>query len=180
MSAQQQLEDLLSEVAKGNRRALVSLYRATSARLYGVAYFILQDEAAAQETLQEVYLTLWEEAASARPNGLLPWTWLLGLTRDHAIAILRASHHDGALPLGIALNDIPATLAQAEPGRSAEGQLFAQALAQLSPDREEAIKLSYLQGWQYEDLAHQGVADRAGMRLWLRKALSQLREALSQ
>lgn len=180
MASQQELEDWIAGIAKGNRRALGALYRGTSARLFALAYFILQDDAAAEEALQQVYLTVWDEAAGYRANVLLPWTWLLSLTRVCAIEVLRASHRDGTKPLGITFADLPAMLAQAEPGVSAEGQMFANCLADLPPDREEAIKLSYLQGWSYEDLARQGVADAAGLRLWMRNALMQLRGCLSQ
>ena len=58
----QSLAGIMSLVAKRDRRAFAELYRATSAKLYGIVYRILQQRGLADEVLQEVYVKIWERA----------------------------------------------------------------------------------------------------------------------
>ena len=60
------LATLLPAIASGDRAALATLYRRTSAKLFGIAVRILGDEGAAEEVLQDVFVTVWNKAACSR------------------------------------------------------------------------------------------------------------------
>jgi RNA polymerase sigma-70 factor (ECF subfamily) len=53
------LADLLRRTAAGDRIAYAALYRATSAKLYGLVSRILPS-GEASEALQEAYVKIWE------------------------------------------------------------------------------------------------------------------------
>ena len=80
-AAAQELAQLLSRVALGDRVAFATLYRLTSARLFGVVLRIQQDRGAAEDVLQEVYVNVWRAAQSFNPgvSQALTWATLAGV-----------------------------------------------------------------------------------------------------
>ena len=53
----------LGRIPGGDRSALQTVYRLTSAKLFGVALRILGERSEAEDVLQEVYVTVWRKAA---------------------------------------------------------------------------------------------------------------------
>ena len=52
----------LARIPAGDRAALQTVYRLTSAKLFGVVLRILHERSEAEDVLQEVYLTVWRKA----------------------------------------------------------------------------------------------------------------------
>src|SRR5579885_576270 len=55
----------LARIPGGDRAALQTVYRLTSAKLFGVALRILGERSEAEDVLQEVYVTVWRMADDA-------------------------------------------------------------------------------------------------------------------
>ena len=91
MFTEQELVELISQIAKGNEQALSKLYDNTSSLVYGLALRILNDAFEAEEITIDVYMQVWQRAAEYDPNRSKPSAWLLMLTRSRAIDKLRAS-----------------------------------------------------------------------------------------
>ena len=64
-------------------------------------------------------------------------------------------------------------------GASEDGQRIEACMAQLEPDRAEAVKGAYLDGYSYEELAQRYAVPLNTMRTWLRRSLIKLRECLT-
>ena len=75
----------------GDRAALQTVYRLTSAKLFGVALRILGERSEAEDILQEVYVTVRRKAADFDASRASPMTWLIALARNRSIDRLRAS-----------------------------------------------------------------------------------------
>jgi len=56
---------------------------------------------------------------------------------------------------------------------------IAHCLATLEPDRAEAVRGAYLDGFSYEELAERYAVPINTMRTWLRRSLIKLRECLT-
>lgn len=56
--ARARLRAAMQRLADGERAALEEIYRATSAKLFGICRRILGDEKVAEDALPDVYLTL--------------------------------------------------------------------------------------------------------------------------
>ena len=80
-----ELETLIARTAMGDRDAFDRLYDATSAKLHAVCLSVLKDRPEAEETLQEVYIRVWQSAARYASNGLSPMTWLITIARNRSI-----------------------------------------------------------------------------------------------
>ena len=93
------IEDMLARMALGDRRALSALYDATSAKLFGIVLRVLEDRAEAEDALQEIFVKVWHNADRYRANGLSPMTWLITISRNHAIDCLRARRSRRTSPI---------------------------------------------------------------------------------
>ena len=69
---------------------LVPAYRR---RVFGLAYSILRDRAAAEDLAQEVFVKLWQALPRYDGRAQLS-TWIYAITRNAAISALRARRRD--------------------------------------------------------------------------------------
>ncbi len=173
------IEGLILDVAQGDQRAFLSLYDATSAKLFGICLRILNNKADAEDVLQEVFVKIWRNAGRYRANGLSPMTWLITVARNAAIDRLRTRKvqtEDSE-----ALERVPdaAPSPEASAIASSEAKRIAACLAELQPDRADAVCGAYLNGLSYQDLASKYGVPLNTMRTWLRRSLQKLKECLS-
>ena len=142
-----------------------------SGDFYRVAYYILEDEAEAEDAVQELYLKLWsgKDALSVIRN---PKGYGLRVLRNLCLDRIRRSRK----------METPAVLPEPEwPGRQDEAVDEKERLAKVLdaikslPDRQrEVLTLRTLDGLSYEE-----IAERTGMnQLTLRVLLSQARRKL--
>jgi len=179
MTTVSDIEALIARVALGDRRAFGVLYDATSTKLFGVALRVLDNRAEAEDALQEVFVKVWHKAGQYRVNGLSPMTWLITVTRNHAVDRLRARR------AGTAQIDEAAELADLTPGPEAqviarsEAARLTACLATLDPDRAEAVRRAYMEGESYVELASRFGLPLNTVRTWLRRSLQKLKDCLT-
>lgn len=71
------LSEALVQVGHGDRSAFETVYVATSAKLFGVCLQFIPDRQEAEDVLQDVYLTIWNKAASFESDRQVPSAGLL-------------------------------------------------------------------------------------------------------
>ncbi len=182
-SDQNELRDWLVATARGDAGAFERLYRATSAKLFGVCLGVLPTRSDAEEVLQEVFTTVWRKASQYDAALASPLTWLAMLARNRAIDRLRASAHErtGAAPLELAedLHDpAPSTLASAE--ASDERRRLEACLSQLEPQRHTLIRRAFFEGATYDELARRSGSPLGSVKSWIRRGLAQLKACLER
>jgi len=176
MTSRDDIEEMILRVSLGDRAAFTSLYDATSAKLFGVCLRILKNTAEAEDTLQDVFVRVWQKAGLYRANGYSPMTWLITLARNAAIDRLRA--RKGATVHIEEVHD----LSDASPTPEAEAIASSESgcLDELAPDHSEAVRRAYLDGDSYKDLAARFSVPLNTMRTRLRRSLLKLRDCLSR
>ena len=180
----QEIEALIERIALADRAAFGRLYERTSAKLFGVCLRVLDDRAAAEDALQEVYVKVWRGAGRYRANGLSPMTWLIAVARHHAIDRRRARDRHGAR--GRAPVEDAATLADRAPGPEAqvvmagEAERILRCLEELEPARADAVRGAYLEGRSYAAMAERHGVPVNTMRSWMRRSLIKLRECMGR
>lgn len=173
------IADLIARCALRDRAAFRVLYDRTSAKLFGVVLRILKDRAEAEEAIQEIYVKIWQRADRYIAGQTSPISWLVAVARNHALDIVRARR-----PVS---DDMEAALDIPDSGPTPEAQASANedsarieyCLATLEPDRADAVRGAYLDGFSYEELAQRHAVPLNTMRTWLRRSLLRLRECLS-
>lgn len=177
--AAREVADLIARCALRDRDAFRHLYDRTSAKLFGVVLRILRDRGEAEEAVQEVYVKIWQRAGQYMPGQTSPISWLVAVARNHALDMLRARRPvtddiDQVLDLA---DDMPTPDRVAETNE--DGQRITKCLATLDPDRADAVRGAYLDGFSYEELAQRYAVPLNTMRTWLRRSLLKLRECLT-
>ena len=169
--ARQRLVDALGRVAAGERAALRIVYDLTSAKLFGVTVRILNDEAEAEDVLQDVYVAVWNRAGSFDAGRASPITWLCTLARNRAIDRLRALRPHRARAGLDAADEVADEAPDALAALEADG---------LEPRASEAIRAAFFGGRTYEDLARGSGVPLGTMKSVIRRGLIRLRGCLEQ
>ena len=177
-----ELEQMIARVALGDREAFDQLYEATSAKLHAICLSVLKDRPEAEETLQEVYIRIWQNASRYASNGLSPMTWLITIARNRSIDRLRARSSRHATAPAEAAETMPSDAPGPEHAaiRAQERRMLDECLAQLAAPQAHAVRAVYLEGVTYADLAEREGMPINTVRSWLRRSLLRLKDCVSQ
>jgi len=175
------LSTALSRIGQGEAAALKELYEKTSGKLFGICLRILGEPSEAEDVLQEVYLTVWRNAATFERGRASPITWLSTIARNRAIDHLRMRRPERVAPIEAALA-ISDAAPSAQLGLEAiEDSTQLQAcLAELDPPLQGAIRAAFLDGHTYEVLARKAGVPLGTMKSWIRRSLIKLRACLER
>lgn len=180
MTDRDHIEELIGKVSLGDRAAFSALYDATSGKLYSVCLKVLKNTSEAEDTLQDVYLRIWNKADRYAVTGHSPMTWLITVARNLAIDRLR-TRKSGNVDL-----DSAGELVEKAPGPEAvsiaasETRRISACFEELPADRADAVRAAYLEGATYQTLADRHDVPLNTMRTWLRRSLIALKECLSR
>lgn len=185
MDDRDDVERLLSRIALRDATALKTLYHLTASRLLAVAFRVMQDRALAEDVLQEVFVTVWNQSAQRASGQSLTLAWLCVVTRNRAIDALRKKKpetplhwHDGDGQEHF--HDIPDTTGSPLDNLLAheDGWRLGQCLGGLEGEPRQAVLLAF-----YEGLTHMEIADRmhhplGTVKAWTRRSLLRLKGCL--
>lgn len=171
-----QLLDLIAECAAGNRAAFRRLYDLTSHRVYGIVLAVLKSPVLAEEVAQEVYVQIWRQAAKFEPENSNPMGWVSSIARNRAIDRLRAERSRGFVHY---TDDVPDIADDANADAPFETLVLTRALAGLRPEYRKIILLSYFRGYTQSELAELLDLPLGTVKSWMKRGLSEMREALS-
>ncbi len=145
---------LVARIRAGDQQAMAELYDRYSNVVYGVALRVLQDAAAAEDVLQDIFLQLWRKPdAFDSSRGSLA-AWLAVIARHRSIDRLRQRRpetdlEDVVIASGIDVRD--------ETERSLLIGKVRTALNEMSADQRKALELAYFEG-----LTHSEIAEKTG------------------
>ncbi|RZJ59929.1 MAG: sigma-70 family RNA polymerase sigma factor [Acidovorax sp.] len=180
------LMNLLDRIAAQDDTALKSLYESTSSRLFGLAMRVVRNRDAAEDVLQESFLTIWRSAGNYRASLSPPMAWMGLIVRSRALDALRKRTSDRA----DLMNELDDALADTLEGDStnpmdatdASEQAFAlhQCLGKLENKQREVVSLAYLRDLSHGDLAEQLKLPLGTVKTWIRRGLEQLRACMAR
>ena len=176
-SARKELVALFSAIAAGDQSALANLYRRTSAKLNGIALRILGSQSEAEEVLQDVYVSVWRNAARFEAQRASPITWLAVIVRNRAIDRLRS--RKTTAPLSEAGDPASDDLSALELLEQADDrERLGDCLGQLDGPPRRAIEAAFLDGATYSEVAEREKVPLGTMKSRIRRALLNLKECL--
>ncbi len=180
------LTTLLAKVALGDQAAFSALYRQTSSHLYGVAVRILREGAAAEEVLQEAFVSVWHHAGSYEAAKSQPLTWLSSIVRNRCLDQLRRRELDTVtmttddddgkefdLPSG---DPTPVEMLLA----GAAAQSVRDCVDALDAGQKQAIALAFYQGLSHAELADHLRQPLGTVKSWVRRGLERLKSCLDR
>lgn len=83
----------MQRIASGDMAAFQHVFDALSGDVLKLSYSLLRDYQVAEDATQEVFIKLWNNAQTWMPTAQLK-TWLLKITRNHCLDILRKQQND--------------------------------------------------------------------------------------
>ena len=81
-------QNLLKAISKGDQNAFADLYKQYQQQVYGYLLRILQDEAGAEDVLQEVFLAVWQGSGKFKHRSSVK-TWIYRIAYKRSISWLR-------------------------------------------------------------------------------------------
>ena len=176
--ARRELAALFPAIASGDQLAFARLYERTSAKLYGVALRILNSETEAEEVLQDVYVSVWRNAARFQAERASPITWLAVMTRNRSIDRIRGRKPTAA-PLEEAGDPASSDLNALEMLEKADDRKRLNGcLEQLDENPRRAILAAFLEGATHSQVAAREDVPLGTMKSRIRRALVALRSCL--
>lgn len=166
---------LLHRVRQRDPSAMTKLFDAYGGMVYSVALRVLRDSARAEDLLQDVFFQLWRKPESFVSSRGSLGAWLLVVTRNRAIDILRRKRPTESVddyPLASTVN------LATEVEREAMLRKVRAILTDLPAEQRNILELAYFEG-----LSHTEIAERTGQPLGtvktrMRSGLMSLRKAL--
>ena len=177
---------LLDRIAAKDPAALKTLYDRTAGKLYGLALRVVGQREAAEDVLQEAFVSIWRVAGDYRESLSPPMAWLCLVVRSRGLDALRRRTADRA-QLTQAFDEVmEATLPgqEADPMDTTEASEQARALhgclAQLEQRQREVVSLAYLRDLSHGELAAQLRLPLGTVKTWIRRGLEQLRGCMAR
>jgi RNA polymerase sigma-70 factor (ECF subfamily) len=170
-------------VRRGDARAFEAIYDRHGAAAFSLAYRIAGNRPAAEDIVQEAFLSVWRSSVRYQPERGNLRSWLLSVVHNRAIDWLRRSvsqtRHQGDAE-GIEEREAAPELTDVEALRRDEARTIRSAMERLPADQLRVVELAYFGGF-----THSQIADMLGMPLGtvkgrMRLALDKMRDGLGE
>jgi len=149
-----ELEALLSRCAAGDRSALEILYTRVAPILLAVLMRILRRRDAAEDALQDVFVSVWQRARQFDPIRGRALAWLVSMARYRAIDMQRSARAAVALSDASALEPQLQSEGPLDGGEMlGTGALLLRCLEQIAAPQRHCLMLAYHEGLTHSEIA---------------------------
>ena len=145
-------ETLVAQIAQRDKHALQLLYSRHHVRIYRFALRFLNDEAAAEDTVSEVFIDVWRQAERFEGRSQVT-TWLLAIARNKALSLLRRRSSEELDDEVAEFIEDPSDNPEAAMLKSQRASVLQDCLTQLSPAHREIVDLVYYHEKSVEEVA---------------------------
>jgi RNA polymerase sigma-70 factor (ECF subfamily) len=177
---------LVRRIAQGDKTAMAELYDRFSRPLYATALRVVSDPSEAQDIVHDVFITMWEKAATFQTTRGSAFAWALTLTRNRAIDRVRMRRRRSELLSAAAPADLgydEASTGAATTDSAAQGddaRAIRAAVATLPPDQKRALELAFFSGLTQQQIAEKLSEPLGTVKARIRRALLKLRDSLAR
>ncbi len=175
---------LLRRISNRDASALSELYDIHSRYLFTIIYYVVRDEAEAEDLLQEVFLQIWEKIDSYDEALGNPLAWITRVTRNKSIDRIRSKSFKNRSNE----TDIERFFDLSEDSKSSspenvstlnqEKAEITNALKSLNENQRDLIEFAYFRGYSQSELAEHFNIPLGTVKTRMRAAMMTLREKL--
>ncbi len=160
--------------------ALEEFYDYTSRKAFGLAYRVPGDSAAAEDAVQEAYVTLWRQRSKIDPARGSLTSLLMTVVHRRAIDALRSNRSRRTDVMSPALEYVAGGDADVAERvmSSIDGEEVRNALGTLPDEQRAPVEMAYFQGLTHVEIAAKLSLPLGTVKSRLRLALTKLRTAL--
>jgi RNA polymerase sigma-70 factor (ECF subfamily) len=179
-TAQECQTQLLRRIAAQDRQALTEFYDQTAGVLFSTAVRILGDTHEAEEVVQDVFVQVWNKAATFDVRLGAPFHWVVRITRNRSIDRLRARQRRARI-----LEDATEETNERSEASSSEFGLSEEELTQvrsavknLPADQRKVIELAFFGGLTHQEIAESLREPLGTVKARIRRGMLKLRDSL--
>ena len=171
---------LLGQIADGDQASFAEFYQLTSRRVYGMARRVLIDAELSEDTAQEVFLQVWQNAAKFNADAGSPLAWLMTIAHRRAVDKVRSSQSstDREARYGASSQEIDHDSVSDEVGSRLEAEAVVRCLNTLTETQQESVRLAYYGGLTYREVAEKLNAAVPTIKSRIRDGLIRLKTCL--
>jgi RNA polymerase sigma-70 factor (ECF subfamily) len=176
-------EDLMALVQRGDARAFEAIYDRHGSAAFSLAYRIAGNRNAAEDIVQEAFLSVWRSGVRYQPERGNLRSWLLSVVHNRAIDWLRrtAVHTKRQVDAeGIEERKAAPELTDVEAVRRQEARTVRSAMEQLPQDQLRVVELAYFGGFTHSQIAEMLGEPLGTVKGRMRLALDKMREGLRE
>jgi len=174
---------LLQRAAGGELEAVSELYDQIATPLFSVAVRILGDTAEAEEAIQDVFVQIWEKAATFDETIGSAFHWALSITRHRCVDRLRSRQRRARLAeelqTSMASQDYPSA-DNPSPMHADESEAIRAAMKNLPEDQRQPIELAFFAGKTHLEIAELLSQPLGTIKARIRRGMLKLRESLQE
>ena len=175
---EQDLDDLLVHVARGDQVAFEAVYDRLVGPVYGVIRRVLRDPAQSEEVTQEVLLEVWRTAARFDPVMGGAATWVMTIAHRRAVDRVRSTTAAAAREHKAADTQTPHDEVAEAVEASLDRERVRRCLDGLTEVQRESITLAYYGGYSYRQVSGLLNVTLGAIKTRIRDGLIRMRDCL--
>lgn len=168
--------ELLQRLRAHEEAAYSYLYDHYSKALFAVILPYVQQQAVAEDVLQEVFVKVWQNIHTYNESKGRLYTWMLNIARNHTIDRTRSKEFNNQSKT----TALPDNVYNNEGGSSIIGDVGLQkTLSNLTDESRVLIELAYFQGYTHEEIANITGVPLGTIKTRIRNTIIKLRKILT-
>jgi RNA polymerase sigma factor (sigma-70 family) len=178
-------EDLISAICSRAEWAIELLYQRYHRFAYSLAYHILHESSAAEDVVQETFLSIWYKAPSYQRQHGSVHRWLQAIVHHRAIDRVRAAAHRDYQWTSLQLEDEQDPPSQRpelweEIWHGEQQALIRAALEQLPAEQRQVIEMAYFGGYTHAEIADRWQIPLGTVKGRMRLGLQKMKRILQE
>lgn len=170
-------EQLVLGLQQRSQQVMSVLYDRYAAAMYGVIKKVVNDEAAAEDIMQEVFVKIWQRGAQYSSDKGRLFTWMLHIARNSAIDYLRSKKYKES----IQTDELDVHTVVSEQVTTPVDHIgLKEVLATLKPEQQEVLQLLYFGGLTQEQASEELGVPLGTVKTRARTAVQVLRKLLNE
>jgi RNA polymerase sigma-70 factor (ECF subfamily) len=172
-------EELLERAGRGEGRAILDLYDRFAPSLMAVALRITGNRTEAEDVVQDTMTRAWRQALSFDRTRGSAVAWLVTLTRNRAIDVVRSRRRNEEFRVGEArVRPVPVETPEMEVSTAERARAVRKALHALNDDQRAVLDLAYFSGLSHSEIAAQLSQPLGTVKTRIAQAVRRLRDEL--
>lgn len=169
-------EELVLSLQRREKIAAEALYDMYSASLFGVIVRIVNDEAIAEDILQDTFVKIWHSFSSYSAEKGRLFTWMVNIARNLAIDKIRSKDFKNQTKNRELENNVTFIDEQRNTVYKPELLGVKELVEQLKPEQKSILDLVYFKGYTHVEAADELGVPLGTIKTRLRTAIIQLRK----
>ena len=169
-------EELVMLLQNQDKQAFSYLYDNYAPALNNIIYRMVEDVTLAEDILQEAFVKIWHNFASYDKSKGRLFTWMLNLTRNLTIDVMRSKGYKKQSKISGDEYSVDNLQDNTNSISKFDSMGIRKQLANLKPDQRIIIEMAYFKGYTQDEIAKEVGIPLGTVKTRMRTAITELRK----